>query len=126
MGVLNGVKVVEIAGIGPGTFYRMSIGSFAIDAMTSERIDAGEGPPRSHQILNCGKRSVVLNQKIGNAVKAALRIVEHCGALTKELLTGVMEHAWHGQEILADAGFKRSGIERHARVGKFCARTAVY
>src|SRR5687768_5798284 len=98
MGVLDGIKILEIAGIGPGPFCGMLLADLGADVITVERFDNGKGLMRSHQIVNRGKRSIVLDLKNAGAVEAVLRLVDRSDALIEGMRPGVMERLGLGPE----------------------------
>src|SRR5438874_13241197 len=81
MGVLDGMKVVEIAGLGPGPFCGMVLADLGADVIAVERPAADAGRPRPSEIFNRGKRSIVLDLKKRGAVDIVLRLVERADAL---------------------------------------------
>ena len=63
MGVLDGVKVVEVAGIGPGPFAAMVLADLGADVLRVDRTGGGGlrlGDP-TKDVLNRSRRSVVLH-----------------------------------------------------------------
>jgi len=99
MGVLEGLKVIEIAGIGPGPFCGMLLADLGADVITVERPAASERRPRSLQIYNRGKRSIVLDLKKPEAVEVVLRLVERSEALIEGMRPGVMERLGLGPDV---------------------------
>ncbi|HET9543205.1 MAG TPA: CoA transferase, partial [Acidimicrobiales bacterium] len=64
MGPLSGVKVIELAGIGPGPFTAMVLGDMGADVIRIDRSVASLGgdpadPPKD--ILTRGRRSIGLD-----------------------------------------------------------------
>ena len=64
MGPLSGVKVVELAGIGPAPFACMLLAELGAEVLRIDRPGGGlaMGPPEL-ELLNRGRRSVALNLK---------------------------------------------------------------
>ncbi|MFL6699639.1 MAG: CoA transferase, partial [Vitreoscilla sp.] len=78
MGVLSGLRVIEIAGLGPAPFCGMLLADMGADVVLVERGGANTGDPLalgSHAIVNRGKRSIALDLKDAAAVDAVLRLV---------------------------------------------------
>jgi crotonobetainyl-CoA:carnitine CoA-transferase CaiB-like acyl-CoA transferase len=98
MGVLEGVRVVEIAGIGPGPFCGMLLADLGAEVIVVERPEPGAAGPRPDHILNRGKRSIVLDVKAPAAVEGVLRLVEGADALIEGMRPGVMERLGLGPE----------------------------
>ena len=66
MGPLTGIRVIEIAGIGPGPFCAMMLADMGADVVRVDRASAVRGgdsdhPPRD--LLNRGRRSVGIDLK---------------------------------------------------------------
>src|SRR5262245_53984565 len=85
--MLSGVKVVEIAGIGPGPFCGMHLADLGADVIAVERADRMVD---SH-MLNRGKRSMVLALKTTAGREAVLGLVADADALIEGMRPGVME-----------------------------------
>ena len=99
MGVLEGVRIIEIAGIGPGPFCGMLLADLGADVITVERPESGSGRPRRAAICNRGKRSVVLDLKAPGAIDAVLALLEGADALIEGMRPGVMERLGLGPEV---------------------------
>ena len=89
-GPLAGLRVLEIAGIGPGPFCCMMLADLGAEVL---RIDRPDGPAGGHpsDVLGRGRRSVVLDLKASAAVGAVLRLVERADVLVEGFRPGVME-----------------------------------
>ncbi|MFL9991064.1 CaiB/BaiF CoA-transferase family protein [Paraburkholderia sediminicola] len=102
MGVLDGIRVVEIAGIGPGPFCGMLLADMGAEVILIERADANDGGMLDlgkSAIVNRGKRSIALNLKDARAIDAVLRLIEDSDALTEGMRPGVMERLGLGPEV---------------------------
>jgi alpha-methylacyl-CoA racemase len=90
-GPLVGVKVVEFAGIGPGSVLRDAAGG------SWARTSCGSIGPRCSgararpDLANRGKRSVAIDLKKAEGVEAALSLMEKADALIEGFRPGVME-----------------------------------
>ncbi|MGL3210569.1 CaiB/BaiF CoA transferase family protein [Bradyrhizobium sp. BR 1433] len=91
MGVLKGMKVVEIAGLGPGPFCGMLLADLGADVIAVERPAANADHPRPSEIYNRGKRSIILDLKKPGAADIVLQLVEGADALIEGMRPGVME-----------------------------------
>ena len=60
-GPLNGVKIIEFAGIGPGPFCAMLLSDMGADVLRIDRKGAHGGSP--NDITSRGRRSVALDLK---------------------------------------------------------------
>ena len=94
MGPLAGVKVVELAGIGPAPFCGMLLGDLGADVLRIDRTgpsDLGLPVPRPYDLLNRNKRSVAIDLKSKDGVAAVLRLVEQADVLIEGFRPGVTE-----------------------------------
>ena len=102
MGVLSGLRVVEIAGLGPAPFCGMLLADMGADVVLVERAGARGAEPRtlgSNAIVNRGKRSLALDLKDPAAVDALLRLADGADALIEGMRPGVMERLGLGPDI---------------------------
>jgi alpha-methylacyl-CoA racemase len=92
MGPLKGVKVVELAGIGPAPFACMLLADLGAEVLRVERPGGGLtfGPPE-FELLNRGRRNVVLDLKNPSAVDAVLQLVGRADVLVEGFRPGVAE-----------------------------------
>ncbi|HBO82834.1 MAG TPA: CoA transferase, partial [Cupriavidus sp.] len=100
-GPLAGLKVLEIAGIGPGPFCGMLLADLGADVVVVDRQQAGAddidlGP---HAISNRGKRSIAVDLKTVEGVETVLTLIECADALIEGMRPGVMERLGLGPEI---------------------------
>jgi alpha-methylacyl-CoA racemase len=100
-GPLRGIRVVEMAGIGPGPFCAMLLADLGADVVRVDRIDSRDRgvdfPPR-FDLLNRNKRSVALDLKSEEGRAAALRLVARAEILIEGFRPGVMERLGLGPE----------------------------
>ena len=79
MGPLNGIKVLEIASIGPGPFCAMMLSDMGAEVIRIDRKDlAGSGDSRLS--LNRGRKSLALDLKKPEAVETHFGVC-HCERL---------------------------------------------
>ena len=79
MGPLEGVRVVEIAGIGPAPMCCMLLADLGAEVLRIERKDgAPELFPAAarFQVLNRGRRSVALDLKAASGRDAVLKLID--------------------------------------------------
>ncbi|MEU5125260.1 CaiB/BaiF CoA transferase family protein [Streptomyces mobaraensis] len=91
-GPLAGVRVVELAGIGPGPFAGMLLGDLGADVV---RVDRPGGPglgidPR-RDVTHRNKRSVCVDLKTDGGAEAVLGLVERADVLLEGYRPGVAE-----------------------------------
>ncbi len=101
-GVLKGVRVVEIAGIGPAPFCGMLLADMGADVILVERSSAKAADPldlASNNILNRGKRSLALDLKDPAAIAAVLTLIDSADAVIEGMRPGVMERLGLGPDV---------------------------
>ena len=103
-GPLRGVKVVEIAGIGPGPHACMLLADLGADVIRIERPGGQLLTGGSHDLLNRGRPSVALDLKKPEAVETVLNLVEDADVLVEGMRPGVTERIGIGP----DACFARN------------------
>lgn len=97
-GPLAGLRVVEIAGIGPGPFCAMLLADLGAEVIRVDRLD---GPPGSRQNVSLrNRRSLALDLKRPEAVEAVLRLCDGSDALIEGFRPGVMERLGLGPEVV--------------------------
>jgi alpha-methylacyl-CoA racemase len=102
MGPLQGIRVVEIAGIGPGPFAAMMLSDMGADVLRVDRAQSVPAIPpaeSSFDLLNRGRRSVGVDLKHAQGVETLLRLVERADALIEGFRPGVMERLGLGPEV---------------------------
>jgi len=93
-GPLAGLKVVEMAGIGPAPFACMMLADMGADVIRIDRpAPSGLGieRPARFDIAARGRRSVALDLKRPEGVEAALDLIARADALVEGFRPGVME-----------------------------------
>jgi len=99
MGPLSGVKVVELAGIGPAPFACMMLAELGAEVLRIERPGGGLalGPPEL-ELLNRGRRNVALNLKDPAAIDTVLQLVAGADVLIEGFRPGVAERLGLGPD----------------------------
>ena len=91
-GPLAGVRVVEVAGIGPGPFCGMILADFGADVVRAERPGGGLTlVPWERDLLNRGKRSVAADLKSPEGVATVLALAGQADILFEGFRPGVAE-----------------------------------
>ena len=100
-GPLAGIKVVEIAGIGPGPFCAMMLADMGAEVLRVDRTAEADigfaGDPRK-SLLNRGRRSVAVDLKNPAGIGAVKRLVAGADALIEGFRPGVMERLGLGPD----------------------------
>ena len=91
---LNGIRVIEMEGIGPAPFCGMLLADLGAEVVRIERMsESGLGVafPQRFDFLNRGKRSVVLDLKSDEGIATAVRLIGKADVLVEGFRPGVME-----------------------------------
>jgi alpha-methylacyl-CoA racemase len=101
-GPLKGVKVIELAGIGPGPFCGMMLADMGAEVL---RVDRSSSVPRQFpdgpraDILARGRRSVGVDLKLSEGVETVLRLVERADVIFEGFRPGVTERLGLGPDV---------------------------
>jgi len=98
-GPLQGLRVVEFAGIGPGPFACMLLADMGAEVVRIDRPGAETDNPLD--IVNRGRKTVTLDLKQTGAAAQALALLEHADALVEGFRPGVMERLGLGPDVVA-------------------------
>jgi alpha-methylacyl-CoA racemase len=101
-GPLKGIKVVEIAGIGPSPHACTLLADLGADVIRIERPGGQMLTGGGHDLLNRGRPSVALNLKDPAAVETVLRLVEESDVLVEGMRPGVTERIGIGPSTCFD------------------------
>ncbi|MER5205431.1 CaiB/BaiF CoA-transferase family protein [Streptomyces sp. NPDC002825] len=98
-GPLTGVRVVELAGIGPGPFAAMLLADLGADVVRVDRPGgAGLGIDPARDLTNRNKRSVLVDLKAEDGPATVLDLVERADILVEGYRPGVAERLGVGPE----------------------------
>ncbi|MGH7898331.1 MAG: CaiB/BaiF CoA transferase family protein [Candidatus Binatia bacterium] len=98
MGPLEGIKVIEIAGIGPGPFCAMMLADMGADVIRVDRKSAATRETNLDALCR-GRRSIAVDLKKREAVEAVLKLLERADALIEGFRPGVMERLGLGPDV---------------------------
>ncbi len=101
-GPLAGIKVVEIAGIGPAPCAGMMFADMGAEVIVVDRKVGNSKPSASaakHMFVNRGKKSIAVNMKSPEGVEAVLKLIEDADVLLEGFRPGVMERLGLGPEV---------------------------
>ena len=104
MGPLQGVKIIEVAGIGPGPFAAMLLSDMGADVVRVDRASNAMGgdpatPPAD--VLGRGRRSVALDLKSPDGIAVLMDMVEQADVLIEGYRPGVAERLGFGPDECA-------------------------
>jgi alpha-methylacyl-CoA racemase len=100
-GPLSGVKVLELAGIGPGPFCGMMLADMGADVLRVDRlepVDLGLPLDPKFDVMARGRRSIGLDLKRPEAIEIVLTLVESSDVLIEGFRPGVTERLGLGPE----------------------------
>jgi alpha-methylacyl-CoA racemase len=101
MGPLAGIRVLELAGVGPAPFCAMLLSDMGADIVRIDRpnaIDLGVPIDPRFDLLRRGRRSVVLDLKSAAGLQTAKRLVAKADILIEGFRPGVMERLGLGPD----------------------------
>ncbi len=103
-GPLSGIKVIELAGIGPGPFCGMMLSDMGAELLRVDRTNAvpAEFPDTSAprpDILGRGRRSVGVDLKSPDGVETVLKLVERADVIYEGFRPGVTERLGLGPDV---------------------------
>lgn len=105
MGPLKGIRIIEMAGIGPAPFCAMMLADMGADVVRVDRREKADlgvpGREPRFEVMLRGRKSVAVDvrQEAGQAV--VKRLVREADALIEGFRPGVMERLGLGPEVLA-------------------------
>src|SRR5258708_2404783 len=91
-GPLSGIRVIELAGIGPGLFCGMLLADMGADVLRVDRLDLADLGLRLNprfDIMARGRRSIGLDLKRPQAIEIVLALVEKGDVLIEGFRPGV-------------------------------------
>jgi alpha-methylacyl-CoA racemase len=102
LGPLQGIKVIELAAIGPVPLCAMLLADLGADVICIDRIEpSGLGIPmdRRFEVNNRGRRSIAVDLKRPEGRETVLRLVDRADAMVEGFRPGVVERLGLGPEI---------------------------
>ena len=101
MGPLQGIRVIELQGIGPGPFCGMMLSDMGAEVIRIDRagnVSGGDSQAPPIDVLARGRSSIAIDLKNPDGVEVVLRLVETADALIEGFRPGVMERLGIGPE----------------------------
>ena len=98
MGPLKGLKIIEMAGIGPGPFCGMVLADLGAEIIRVDRASA-IGTGSKQDAANRGKRSIAVDLKSEKGVEVVLKLIETADAIFEGFRPGVMERLGLGPDV---------------------------
>jgi alpha-methylacyl-CoA racemase len=100
-GPLDGVRIIELAGLGPAPFAGMMLSDAGADVIRIDRSDRAQFPPLQDphvDLMNRGRRSVAVDLKHPDGVDLVLRLVDGADGLMEGFRPGVAERLGLGPD----------------------------
>ncbi len=101
MGPLAGIKIVELAGIGPGPMAAMLLADMGAEVLRIDRVepaDLGVKKPLKYNLLMRNRKSIALDLKDPASVELVLKLVSEADALLEGFRPGVTERLGLGPD----------------------------
>ena len=101
-GPLEGVRIIELAGLGPAPFAGMMLADAGADIIRIDRSARATYPPNTEphvDLMNRGRRSVAVDLKHPEGVALVLRLVEEADGLMEGFRPGVAERLGLGPDV---------------------------
>ncbi|MCP5025530.1 MAG: CoA transferase [Actinomycetia bacterium] len=101
-GPLAGIRVIELAGIGPGPMCAMLLSDLGAEVVRVDRLvstDLGLDWGRKFNVLNRGRRSVGVDLKSAEGVETVLELIDQADAVIEGFRPGVTERLGLGPDV---------------------------
>lgn len=101
-GPLDGIRIIELAGLGPAPFAGMMLADAGADIVRIDRFERATYPPHQDahvDLMNRGRRSVAVDLKHPDGVALILRLVESADGLMEGFRPGVAERLGFGPDL---------------------------
>ena len=100
MGPLTGVRIIEMAGIGPGPFAGMLLADMGAEVIRIDRLGASSlNGNVAGDITNRGRKSIEVDLKNPEGLEIVLKLIESADALYEGFRPGVMEKLGLGPDV---------------------------
>ncbi|KAI0714465.1 CoA-transferase family III [Cerioporus squamosus] len=106
---LEGVKVVEFAGLAPGPMAGMILADFGADVVRVDRPSGVAAAVPTPDVLARGKRSIAIDPKTSSGYAVVRKLVEQADVLIDPFRPGVMERLKLGPEVFL--GDEKTGVQ---------------
>ncbi|MFD1508476.1 CaiB/BaiF CoA transferase family protein [Lacimonas salitolerans] len=97
--MLDGIRIIEIEGLGPGPFAAMMLADLGADVIVVHRKGGGSAPGApARNLLDRGKRAIALDLKDPGDLDVVKRLIARADGLIEGFRPGVMERLGLGPE----------------------------
>jgi alpha-methylacyl-CoA racemase len=101
VGPLNGARVIELAGLGPGPFAAMLLADLGAEVVRVDRPGSGGRDARAY-VMHRGRRSIAVDLKRSEGREIVLRLVDDADVLIEGHRPGAMERLGLGPDECLD------------------------
>lgn len=101
-GPLTGLKVIELAGIGPAPMAAMMLSDMGAEVVRVDRLTAsglGIPMPKKFNFLGRGRKSIAVDLKNPEGIEALLELIDQADILIEGFRPGVMERLGMGPDL---------------------------
>ena len=99
-GPLQGVRIVEMSGLGPAPFACMMLADLGAEVICVDRLSAADAHgPVEADIFRRGKRTMALDLKQPSALQAVLQLIDSADVVVEGFRPGVMERLGLGPDV---------------------------
>ena len=101
-GPLAGVRIIELAGVGPAPFCAMLLSDMGAEVIRVDRVEPAElGVPIEPRLdlTRRGRRSAAIDLKTPEGIAVVKRLVQRADALIEGFRPGVLERLGLGPEV---------------------------
>lgn len=101
-GPLTGLKVIELAGIGPAPMAAMMLSDMGAEVIRVDRLTAsglGIPMPKKFNFLGRGRKSIALDLKNPDGIDALLELIDKADIVIEGFRPGVMERLGMGPDV---------------------------
>ena len=100
-GPLSGLRIIEMAGIGPAPYACMLLSDLGAEVIRIDRVSGGGLGAHPGDVTARGRKSIAVNLKSPEGVEVVLRLLESADVLIECFRPGVMEKLGLGPDICA-------------------------
>lgn len=97
-GPLHGIRILELAGIGPGPFCGMMLADMGAEVIRIDRLGGNPVAEAGHNVMFRNRRSIAVDLKHPDGVETILKLCESADAIYEGFRPGVTERLGVGPE----------------------------
>ena len=98
--MLEGIRIIELEGLGPGPFAAMMLADLGADVIVVHRPSSSVPSMPEQNIIDRGKRSIVLDLKNKDDLTNMKKLIATADGLIEGFRPGVMEGLGLGPEVI--------------------------